>query len=219
MKFTFVDGKNKTTIEKLDIKQNVTLLLGDGYLPPLNLDDELSGVSNFIKALCVLSRNFNNLILGATKIFCKSKTFWGTVVVDKGKFLGISDMTHSIDGAYNESNSTRVFDTSLGRIGIVSGDDIYYFETSRILRLWECNMLVYAVRGALTHNLRVLIEANAISNGVTAIGFGKDGFYSAYSKNTIKKGYDLYVVAKSSEILLSHRKPQDYMELVKRPSL
>lgn len=219
MKFTFILGENKTPIEKLNITQNATLLLGDGYLPPINLDDELVGVSNFIKALCLLSKKSNGLILGACKIFCKSKIFWGTIVVDKGKFLGIADMNHSIDDTFNESNSTRVFDTTCGRLGIVSGDDIYYPETSRILRLWECDMLVYAVRGRLTHNHRTLIDANAITNGVTAIGFSTDTFYSSYTKNAIKKGNDLYVVAKSSDLLLSHRKPESYSELIKRFSL
>lgn len=218
MKFTFICAQNKTPIEKITLDENATLLLGDGYLPPLNLTDELTGVSNFIKSLCVLSRKKSNLILAGCKLFCGKKTFWGTIVVQSGKFLGISDMTHSIDDAYDESSSIRVFDTSIARLGVVSGDDINYFEVSRIMRLWECGLLVFSVKGKLTRSHRILAEAQSISNGVTSICFSSDKIFVAGAKNQIATKNDVYVTLKSSDAIVKKRRAECYLELVKKPS-
>lgn len=219
MEFTFISAQAKTPIEKISLNENATLLLGDGYLPPLNLNDELTGASNFIKALCVLSRKKNNLILAGCKLFCKGKTFWGTLVVENGKFLGISDMVHSIDNSFDESCSIRVFETGTARLGIVSGDDINFFEVSRIMRLWECDLLVFSIRGRLTRAHRVLSEAQSISNGVTAVCFASDKVFVAGAKNRMVAGNNVYLNTKSSDTLIKSRRPQCYVELVRKPSL
>lgn len=218
MKFTFISAQNKTPIEKINLDENATLLLGDGYLPPLNLTDELTGVSNFIKALCLLSRKKNNLILAGCKLLCGNKTFWGTIIVQSGKFLGISDMTHSIDASYDESSSIRVFDTAIARLGVVSGDDINYFEVSRIMRLWECGLLVFSVRGRMTRAHRILAEAQSISNGVTAVCFSSDKIFVTGAKNLIATKNDAYVTPKLSDSLVKKRRAECYLELVKKPS-
>lgn len=219
MKFTFLNSKSNTPIDKIDIDENATLLLGDGYLPPLNLDDELTGVSNFIKSLCILSRKKNNLILAGCKIYCKNKTFWGTLVVEGGKFLGISDMTHSIDGTFDQSSNICVFECTNFRVGIVSGDDIFFPEVARIMRLWECDLLVFSIRGHLTRAHRILGEAHAITNGVTAICFSSDKVCALGAKNLISTKSDLFVTLKQSDTLVSHRRPDCYIDLVKKPSL
>lgn len=218
MKFTFISAQTKTPIEKINLDENATLLLGDGYLPPLNLNDELTGVSNFIKALCVLSRKKNNLVLAGCKLFCGNKTFWGTLVVKNGKFLGISDMTHSVDGSFDESSAIRVFETDIARLGVVSGDDINFFEVSRIMRLWECDLLVFSVRGKLTRAHRILAEAQSISNGVTAVCFSSDKIFVTGAKNRIATQNDVYLNLKNSDTLLKARRPQCYLELIKKPS-
>lgn len=219
MKFLYVNAHTRIPIDKISASDGVTILIGDGYLPPLSLDDELLGATNFIKSLCVLSKKKNNLILAGCKLFCGKKTFWGTLVIDCGKFVGISDMTHSVDSSYDESNVMRVFDTSIGRLGIVSGDDVHFFEVSRILRLWECDMLVYSLNSPLSRRHRILIEAQSMSNGVTAICISRDKTCAYGGKNMIPVKGGFHLTPTKSDILLNSRKPDTYSEIVKRPTL
>ena len=219
MQFTFINNSTNTPIDKITLNKNATLLLGDGFLPAINLDDELTGVSNYIKTLCILSRKNDNLILAGCTIYCGKKTFYGTIVVKNGKFLGISDMTHCIDANYDKSNSIRVFECDNLRIGVVSGDDIYFFEVPRLMRLWECDILVFTVKGNLNRTHRIMAEAHSITNGVTCICFGRDRVFVTGTKNCVKRGNDIYITTKRDDTLISNRKPECYLELVKRPSL
>lgn len=217
MKFVFLESNKNSSIDNLFIQKDSVTLLGAESLPIVNLEDEYRGKSNYIKSLCLKSRNSDSIILVGGEIECKNKTYWGTFLFDHGKFLGISDCTHPIEEKYTKSSVLRVFESSIGRLGVISGDDLYYFEVSRLMTLWECDYLIFSIPYKVDRKLRVLAEAQAISNGVTAIIFGKDNFYPFFTKSTLKKDNGaLIVTPKSDTSLVDKRRCEMYSELVRK---
>lgn len=218
MRVVFVGNKErKTKPEDIVFGRNALVLLGSGYLPKISLDDELRGESNYIKSLCILSQNFNLTFLAAAPLICRKKHFFGTIIVDCGKLLGISDMTHPLKTDFDESNTLRVFETSLGRLGVVSGDDINYFEVSRLMKLWECDGLFFGINGKLNRKNKILAEAQGYMNETTAIIFGSDGA-RAYNCHSFQKinAFSFSLVLRSDSLLIEHRRRELYRDLVIR---
>ena len=141
--------------------------------------------------------------------------FFGTIVVDSGKFVGISDATHSINGEFSQSNFLRVFDTTKGRLGIVSGDDLYFFEVSRLLKLWECDVLIFA-SPKLSQKEKTLAKAQGYMNETTSIIFSGEHIFAYNFKSLNKKNNLLLIDTKSEKKLIEKRKKDLYRDLIIR---
>jgi hypothetical protein len=215
MKTVFLPKASIKPLEKNFLPKDSLVLIGSGYVEHISLDDELRASSHLLRGLCSLSIKSNITFLCPTKIFCKGKIFFGTVVIDNGRLLGISDATHSVDGEYSESNFLRVFETSKGRLGIVSGDDLYFFEVSRLMKLWECDCLIFGVT-RLTQKEKTLAKAQGYINETTSIIFS-DKQVLAFNYRTLdKKGNLMSIVTKSEKGLIEKRKRDLYRDLIIR---
>lgn len=215
MNTVFLPKTSPKPLEKLFLPKDALVLVGAGYFESLSLDDELRGDSHVIRGLCILSQKLNITFLCPTKIFCHGKVFFGTVVVDSGKFLGISDATHSISGEYSESNSLKVFDTNQGRLGIVSGDDLYFFEVSRLLKLWECDVLIFCAQ-KLGQKEKILAKAQGYTNETTSIIFSGEQVFAYNCKRLNKKNNLLMMQTRSDKNLIEKRKKDLYRDLIIR---
>lgn len=218
MKFIFLEKSKTPSLDSVVIDKNSVVLLSTGFLPTLNLDDELLGVTNYVKSLCVKSFQFSCTILVGTPILCKGKRYFGTLVVDQGKFIGISDMTHPLSDTFDKSGVLRVFDTSRGRLGVISGDDIFFPEVTRLLRLWECDILLFCSKDKTTRKHRVLSEAQGIANGLTAVLFDTKTMRFFNAKKIAKKCANVVEIEKKcQDFLLEKRRPEMYSPIVKKP--
>ena len=215
MNTVFLPKTSPLPLEKLFLPKDSLVLIGKDYFDALSLDDELRGDSQVIRALCILSKKSNLTFLHPTKLICREKRFFGTLVVDKGKFLGISDSTHSINGEYTESNFLRVFETSKGRLGVVSGDDLYFFEVSRLLKLWECDLLIFCPQ-KLCQKEKTLAKAQGYMNETTSIIFSGEQVFVYNSKSHSKKKNLIVIDPKCEKTLISKRKKDLYRDLIVR---
>lgn len=218
MKIIFLGEKEKSVkLENVLFTKNCLTLLGCGYLPELSLDEELRGNSNYIKTLCSISMENNLIFLAPTSLYCGRKKFFGTLVIDNGKFLGISDMTHSPSSLFDKSNTLRVFDTSMGRFGIISGEDINYFEVSRLMKLWECDCIFFGVGEKINRKNKILAEAQGYINETTAVLFGSNGVKFFNSKSLVKERANTFnLTARSNTLLIDSRRRELYRDLVIR---
>lgn len=217
MKFVFLEKSKTPSLDNVMIEKNSVVLLSTGFLPTLNLDDELLGVTNHIKALCVKSFQFTCTVLAGTTLLCKDKKYFGTLIVHNGKFLGISDMTHSVSGDFDLSRVIKVYETTHNRLGVVSGDDIFFFEVARTLRVWQSDILLFCVKDKITRKHRVLAESQGISNGVSVVLFGKDSFYVYNAKKIKSKCKNVVEIEnKDQDIYLKKRRTDIYLPLVKK---
>lgn len=217
MNLIFLDKSYNLSSRHTLIKKGSVVLLSPDLLPELDLYDELAGKSNYIKTLCVKSKEFNCLFLVGATLNMKNKTFWGTIIVDNGKFLGISDTTHPLNNKFDKSSAIKVFESSVGRVGVISGDDIFFPEIPRLLKLWEADVFFFSLPSSINKNSRILAKSHAICNGVTAVLFGKNGLKTFHTKSLIQKGNLFTLSPNNNDFYISHRRAELYGELIKKP--
>ena len=65
------------------------------------------------------------------------------MVADKGKILGVTDMVHVIDDSeFVSGGNFRVYDTSVGKIGIILAEDLFFPESARVLATCDADIIV-----------------------------------------------------------------------------
>ena len=215
MKIVYIPAKDEL-FEKCFLPKSCVALLGYGYNAKINLDNELRGDTNFIRSLCKLSQSQDITFLCPSYLLCGNKTFFGTIVVDNGKLLGISDATHSLCDNVTPSNAIKVFPTSKGRFGIVSGDDINFFEVSRLLKLWECDCLFFSSLTSPRPQEKILAKAQGYMNETTSIIFGTKSVFCYNHKKCIKRGNLICIETKSEKNLLEKRRKHLYRDIISR---
>lgn len=149
------------------IEPDSLVLIPYGIIAPVDLNDELVGNTNVIKDVCAFSHDKR-----VTVVFCVDATvngnkFLSTVIVDKGRLLGMCDETHTLDNSVTKGGAIRVFDTSVARLGILIDDDIYYFEAARIATLLDAEIIL--MFGKRAKNYGVAPRANTELNGRSGI--------------------------------------------------
>ncbi len=219
MNLLYLDNSHKFPFNNLILEKNALVVLSPCVLHEISLDDELKGSSNYIKTLCKISKEFCCTFLAGTSIFCKDKNFWGTIIVDHGKFVGISDMTHTVHSKYDRSSALTVFDTTLGRMGVVSGEDLFFPEVSRVLRLWECDFLVFSTFLPTNRKTKLLAESHAFSNGVCGILVGTKSVQIFNARSVHKHSPNRFSFTHTQNTtLIKNRRSDLYYEVIKRKS-
>lgn len=99
------------------------------------------------------------------------------LVAEGGKLLGITDELSASQSAFRLSKNIRVYRTSAGEIGVLSGADFYAYEPMRILAACGATFIVHlatfrkpqadTVGGALAYFNRVPVLS--VSAGVAAL--------------------------------------------------
>lgn len=127
---------------------------------------ELNGQTTVFEEIANLSKTGKNVVVcGCVTDACGIRRN-SVVVAEKGKILGVSDMTHSIDGASNSGAFLRTYDTALGKMGVVVGEDLYFPETVRTLVDCGSDYVVCPFKKVMSDTESVLLRAAAFNFGV-----------------------------------------------------
>ncbi len=171
MKACFVSSSSlnefwQNSLEKIENPE--LLVFGYNGLGLVSYKDELAGITEYFQDVAKLSKQLGCTLISA----CDTDTYGvkrhSAVIADKGKILGVTDMTHSIDESEYVSGGTfRVYDTGAGKIGIIIGEDLYFPEVSRILTLCDADIVVVLFKKVNNSMPVVMLRANAFANGVT----------------------------------------------------
>ena len=129
----------------------------------ISLDDELKGTSSVLRSICHISRQSSLLYILPCQLSIGEKLYNSAVVVENGKLIGTTDMTHSSEDRYALSSVFCVHQTRYGKIGILIDEDVSYFECGRILSLMGAEILL-CLGGS-----RRMAYAQSVSNGVIGI--------------------------------------------------
>ncbi|MBQ9728949.1 MAG: hypothetical protein IJV85_05065 [Clostridia bacterium] len=135
----------------------------------VNYEKELNGETSFFEAAARLSKQGNNVVVcGCTTNAC-GHIRKSAVVAEKGKLLGVSDMLHVIDGGVSCGAALRVYDTQLGRMGVVVADDLKFPEVIKTLTDCGSDFLVCVYEKMLDQVPCVLLRAYAYCYGVPVL--------------------------------------------------
>ncbi len=103
------------------------IIFSAGVLPDVDMSSEMEGETDTLARLCVMARDKGAVIVAAAAVQVEGGYFNSVFVIDCGHIVGVSDEINPAM-VYDKGKCLRCYNTSLGRIGILIGDDLSYPE-------------------------------------------------------------------------------------------
>ncbi len=171
MKVNFVTGQNlnvfwQNGLEK--IEKSDLLCFGFNGLGLVSYKKELDGETEFFHDAAGLSRETGGVVISGLDTDAYGVYRHSAVIAERGKILGVSDMSFTLDESeFKSGGNFRVYETRIGKIGLLVGDDIYFSEAAKVLALCDADIII-SVFGRIDNGMsEIMTRASAFSNGVT----------------------------------------------------
>lgn len=139
----------------------------------IDFDSEITCKSESFIDLAKISLNFNCVVVAGCDTDNYGTFRRSAAVADKGRIMGICDMTHNIDGEYgvaaegcDAGSGYRVFNTSKGKIGIIVDKDLYFPEVCNILSLSESDIIINVLKKTKDYLPLLMMRSNSFTSGV-----------------------------------------------------
>ena len=159
---------NSVWQEKMPSMKNSNLIVfGFNGLGLVSYKKELAGETEYFHDVAKLSSTCEGVVISG----CDTDTYGvfrhSAVIADKGRILGVTDMSHSIDDSeFVAGGNFRVYDTSAGKIGILIGEDLFFPESSRVLALCDADFIVCIFKKIENVMPQIMLRACSFANGV-----------------------------------------------------
>ncbi len=142
MKIRFVGRGRLEDIQNVcDMEEDVTLFSFD-CLGMVSYEEELKGESGFFEQATRLSKQTKGIVVCGCITDTRGIKRKSALVAENGRLIGVSDMTHAVDGEVNCGAGLRVYDTKIGRMGVVVAEDIFFPEVISALSACGSDFIV-----------------------------------------------------------------------------
>lgn len=148
------------------------VLCGFNGKKEISYEKELKGESTFFEEIARLSKENGNIVCHGCVTNTRGHKRKSAVLVENGRILGVSDMLHVVDGEVGSGSALRVYDTGVGRIGLVVAEDIRFPEVIKTLAICGSDFILCPF-GAVDELQSVLLRANAYFYGVPILFCGE----------------------------------------------
>lgn len=128
--------------------------------------EELDGATSKFEDLTILSRELKNVVICGCYTENLGFSHKSVAVAESGRLLGVADQTHILDKDYTAGAGLKIFDTSVGKIGIIVAEDLYFFENFRSLSNCEADIIFVIFEEIQDFVPQILVRSNAFCNGV-----------------------------------------------------
>lgn len=182
------DSVNFTWQENLDsIEQPDLLIFGFNGLGLVSYKKELAGETEYFHDIANLSKQISAVVVSG----CDTDTYGvfrhSSVIADKGKLVGVSDMLYSIDNSeYAPGGNLRVYDTSCGKIAVIIGEDLYFNDIINTLSLCDAELIICLFKNIENFMPQTVAKAQAFCNGVDIILVSKEQFFYVNNNGEMK---------------------------------
>ena len=155
-------------------------LFGFGRLGDVDYESELSGKSEKLEEAARLSAACGCCTVCGCTTFSRGAVRKSAAVSEKGKLLGISDMTHVFGGeSYKSGANMGIYFTEGGKVGVCVENDIFFPEAVRALCTCGCNLIVAVMEQSRDGMPPLLARAYAYLFGVPVVMCaGKTAFFA-----------------------------------------
>ncbi len=158
------------------VKNSQITVLGFNSIGKVSYKHELSGADNKLPDLASFSKRVKKVIIAGAVTDNYGILKQSLIIAENGKLLGISDMTLSIDQTeYLGGGSFKVYQTEVGRIGLLVGDDIINLDGVKAMSLCDADLIVAVVQNEEKPQYNFLIRAYAYLFGVPVMLLSKTG--------------------------------------------
>ncbi len=158
---------NRGRLEGLqELGEEVDLLLfGFEGMGEVSYEKELKGESDFFSRVARLSGRGRVVVCGCVTDTRGHKRR-SAIVAENGRLSGVSDMLHAVDGSIGCGAELRVYETRLGKMGVLVDEDLYFEEGARALVLCGCDFIVCPFAERIGELQLSLLRADAFRLGV-----------------------------------------------------
>ena len=158
------------------VKNSQITVLGFNSIGKVSYKHELSGADNKLPDLASFSRKVKKVVIAGAVTDNYGILKQSLIIAENGKLLGISDMTLSINQTeYLGGGSFKVYQTEVGRIGLLVGDDIINLDGVKAMSLCDADLIVAVVQNEEKPQYNFLIRAYAYLFGVPVMLLSKSG--------------------------------------------
>lgn len=159
-----------------DVKNSQITVLGFNSIGKVSYKHELSGAENKLPDLASFSKRVKKVVIAGAVTDNYGILKQSVIIAEDGKLLGISDMTLSINSTdYSGGGSFKVYQTKVGRIGLLVGDDIINLDGVKAMSLCDADLIVAVVQSEEKPQYNFLIRAYAYLFGVPIMLLTKTG--------------------------------------------
>lgn len=173
----YTDKLQKLNSTDLDgVKNSQISVFGFNSLGKVSYKHELSGAEGKLPQLASFSRQHKKIVIAGAVTDNYGILKQSIIIAENGKLLGISDMILSLNGTdYTGGGSFKVYQTSVGRIGVLVGDDIINLEGVKAMALCDADLIICIVSTEEKPQYNFLIRAYAYLFGVPLLLLSKTG--------------------------------------------
>lgn len=165
MEICFVSKGRVGDFYKYAYQKSDIIVFGFQSIGEVSYEKELKSETFYFEEVARLSKQTSNVVVCGCVTDTKGHKRKSAVVAENGRILGVSDMLNVLDGEVSCGASLRVYDTKIGRIGVVVAEDLYFPDAFASLALCgaDCILCPY---GAIDGIESVLCRASAFYYGV-----------------------------------------------------
>ncbi len=132
----------------------------------VSYEKELKNESDEFEQIALLSKSLKGVAVSGCVTDTHGLKRKSAVVAENGKILGISDSLHVIDGAASAGASLRVYETKLGKMGVVVAEDLYFPEVVKALSLCGSDFIVCLFDSVVDGLTQAILRSHAYLYGI-----------------------------------------------------
>ena len=146
-------------------KEQADLLVFPFRSEEVSYEKELKGESNFFEEIAKISKQGQSVVIAGCITNAKGHIRKSAVIAENGRISGVSDMLHTIDEDVGCGANLRVYETKIGKIGVLVERDLYFPETISALTVCGADIIVCPF-GKMNQIERILARAFSFVNGI-----------------------------------------------------
>lgn len=163
MKIEFV---SKGEVGELQEREGELILFSMEGMQEVSYEKELKGETNYFEKGARLSKKREGVVVCGCLTDTRGYKRKSAFVAQDGKILGVSDALHVLDGEASPGGSLRVYETKLGRMGVVVAEDLFFPEVIQSLALCGSDFIVCIFGKGDLERLQSILRAYASLYGV-----------------------------------------------------
>lgn len=176
MEIGFISKGTLRDFLKLEEENRTELLLfGFEGMGEVCYEKELKGETKHFEDAALLSKKRKSVVVCGCVTDTRGHKRKSAVVAEHGRILGVSDMMNVVDGVAGCGAALRVYDTSLGKMGVAVAEDLNFPDVIQSLAVCGSDFIVCPFGGVQDSLQSVLLRANAYCYGVPIL-FCAEGY-------------------------------------------
>ncbi len=132
----------------------------------VSYERELKGETKHFEDIAILSKDYKNVVVCGCMTDTMGLKRKSAVVAQNGKILGVADMLYSIDRSFNPGAGISIFDTQIGKIGLIVGTDLFFPDLLKSLSLCGCEYIICPYGEVFDGTEQVVARAYAFLYGI-----------------------------------------------------